>query len=210
MPIDGLVKVFHSLEDRSGWNVLAAANGLRLRQRFDPWQLIAAIVIAGLCALVGMALLTVEGTWAFLGMIACWVVFGVCVLGGLLSLRRASLVIDAETRTLRGQDLDHGAIDASFDAIREIELVCRRRPRNAGSAKLIFRVGTSTHTILDLDEIGDTNLSRAKGVAFGFAALFGVPCVDRSVEEGAGEKIAAHASTAAEAAVAFLEVLNGL
>lgn len=238
VPLDGLVRLFTALERRSGWAARATSTGLLLRRRFDPWPLIAALGLASAAAVVALVLVTVPGAWSRVGRVCAWAVCALALLGGALTVRRASWAIDVVGRTLRGRGAS-GPIEAPWGDVRAVELVRRPREAKRGTATMTWRVGEASHPVLELDGASATDLTRAKGLALGLAALFGASCVERSTDAAraalaasdrraglevgdrgdpsslermreVGATVGATATSAVDAAVTFLEVLERL
>lgn len=182
VPIDGLVRVFNAIRG-SYWEAIPMPGGLRLQGRLDLRVSCAGALFAAFAAFAAFVLMTYEGTWAMVGQVVAWVVCAVSVLATGLSFRRQALVLDTEARSVRGADAVHGTIDAPFSHVSAVEIVRRPRDRGKGSATMSWIVGKSSHLILDVDDLGTDGLVRVKGVALGFATLFGTELVERSTDD---------------------------
>jgi hypothetical protein len=180
VPLDGLARLFGSLERRSGWAATSTPAGLLLWRRFDPWPLVASGVFAAVATIVALALVTVPGTASLVGRVVSWGVCALALVAGASTLRRPSLSIDLATRHLKGSGEDGDAIEAPWSDVRSIELVRRPRDGGEGSATMRWVVGGTSHHLLEVERAGAPELTRTKALALGLAALFGAPFVERS------------------------------
>lgn len=201
VPLDGLVRLFESIERGSGWAVTSTPAGLLLRRRFDPWPLLTSWGFAAVAAVVALALVTVPGTGSLVGRVAAWGLCALALVAGASTLRRPSLSIDLAARRLSGSGEDGDPIEAPWSDVRSVELVRRPRDGGEGSATMRWVVGGASHHLLEIERAGAPELTRTKALALGLAALLGAPFVERSTA-------AARASLAAADQRAGVEVVD--